>query len=207
MTYKTWVFDCDGVLLASNAAKSRAIYLAAERYGRRKANELVAFHKTAGSASRRERFEHYLTNIVNQPGDLDAMLDDCGALLRNVLLSCEKVAGVERYLATLTGRKVVVSGVDAAELRWLLGQHDLLTQFDACWGGPGRKSELLPALVESGEIQLPAVYFGDTQDDYESATAAGLEFIFVSAHSDWMGWREYFADKRVRIIGNFVELL
>jgi beta-phosphoglucomutase-like phosphatase (HAD superfamily) len=46
--YKTWIFDCDGVLLDSNRIKTQAIFEAAKPHGEEAAMKLVEYHKEKG---------------------------------------------------------------------------------------------------------------------------------------------------------------
>ena len=46
--YKTWIFDCDGVLLDSNQVKTQAMWETAKPFGESEASRLVAYHKANG---------------------------------------------------------------------------------------------------------------------------------------------------------------
>ena len=46
--YKTFIFDCDGVLLNLNKIKSNAFYLSTLKYGLEIANEFLDYHKNGG---------------------------------------------------------------------------------------------------------------------------------------------------------------
>lgn len=210
--YRTYVFDCDGVLLDSNRIKSDAFYWVAKPYGLLAAMQLMAFHATAGSITRRARIEHLFAGILKRPpadGEVDRLLEQCDRYVRQHILHCETLPGVAEYLRRIEGRKIVASGVEAGELRDVLAAHGLLDCFDAVWGGPVPKDKLLCGLVESGGIELPAVYFGDTQHDYEAATAAGLDFVMVYAATEWRGWRVWLRKQGkppVRLVYDFTEL-
>lgn len=206
MNYQTYVFDCDGVLLDSNGAKAAGLLLALEAYHRRKADEFLEFHRRAGSISRRGRLAHYLNHILHHPGDLESLLDYAHEYICDSVSGCRVMPGVRGFLSALSARKVVVSGAEVGEVTDLLSHHDLLKHFDAVWGGPPEKSKLLADLVAAGEIERPAVYFGDTLDDYESATAAGLDFTFVAGCSEWADGRKYLGRFGVPIIETFEEL-
>ena len=74
--YKTMIFDCDGVLLDSNSAKSDAFYKVALPYGDNCARELLNFHKKNGGISRNKKFD-YFVNITNFSSDgISARVDD-----------------------------------------------------------------------------------------------------------------------------------
>lgn len=188
--YVTHVFDVDGVLLASNAGKAQAFYEAALPYGEDAATAMVEYHRTAGSVSREDRWKHFFSEIVGrdpEEGELEWVNRACTKGVLNAVRESPKVEGVERYLETLSNA-VVVSGVATDEVRLILREHGLADYFTGIYGGPRRKAEVLKRLLNSGDITLPAVYYGDTEDDYNAATANGLDFVLVAGDAEW-DWR------------------
>jgi len=188
--YSTWVFDCDGVLLNSNVVKTEAFYRSAEPYGRDKADALVAFHIANGGVSRYVKFQYFLTDILGREridaDELKALLDAYAGYVRDGLMNCEVAAGLER-LKELTPESswMVVSGGDQEELRWVFSARGLDAYFeDGIYGSPQTKDEILSWARESDVLSFPAVFVGDSQYDYEAASRAGLDFIFVSAWSE-----------------------
>ena len=57
--YKTWFFDCDGVLLDSNQLKSDAYYQVGLPYGKENAQALVEYNKRLGGVTRFEKFKYF----------------------------------------------------------------------------------------------------------------------------------------------------
>lgn len=206
--YKTWLFDCDGVLLKSNAAKSEAFYRAALPYGKAAARQLVAHHQAAGGTSRRAQLEYFFWNILGESvvdGKIDALKAEVDRLAWELVRRAAWMPGLNKFLDGIEGRKLVVSGTETAELRQILVAQSLRKRFDGIFGGPLDKFSIFQDLWAMGMIERPAVYFGDTPYDYQAATAAGLDFVFVWGDSEWRGWREYFADKpEVRVSRDFL---
>ena len=183
---ETYVFDMDGVLLQSNGLKARAFYRAALRYGEAAAEWLVEFHRRAGSISREDRVRALFDqHLLREPelGECAVLLQEIAAELEEGYRTVPLLPGVERFLADTPGPKVVVSGVEQNELESILHDRGLAPQFEYIHGG--NKHELFPRLLEVGAIRLPAVYFGDTEDDQRAATAAGLDFVLVLHDSEW----------------------
>lgn len=208
MNYKTHIFDCDGVLLRSNAAKSRAFYEAALPYGKGAADAMVAYHQSAGSVSREDRWRHFFASILKREpydGELARAIADCTERVRSGIAAAEVMPGVREYLERCE-TTICVSGVDQAELVEILGQHGL--RFNQVYGGPRRKRYLLTNLVREGNIEFPAVYYGDTKDDYQAAFAAQLDFVFVAGDSEWHDWETFFGGRsHVMVIDDFTGLL
>jgi len=64
--YKTWFFDCDGVLLDSNRLKSEAFYEVALPCGKENAQALVEYNKRLGGVTRFEKFKHFFESILEK---------------------------------------------------------------------------------------------------------------------------------------------
>lgn len=209
-SYASYVFDMDGVLLRSNGVKSDAFFRAALPYGEEMAREMVRYHQQAGSVSRKERWEHFFSDILGrepEEGELERVLASCSELVSEGMKSAEKMPGVESYLASLIGQNVIcVTGVLTAEAEAILESHALEKYFHRIYGGPRRKSEVLKRLIGAGVIDMPAVYFGDTEDDYESAHANGLDFVFVSGDTEFDGWEMFAVDKAITVVQSLEDL-
>ncbi|MFL1482904.1 HAD family hydrolase [Marinobacter sp. LN3S78] len=188
--YRTWVFDCDGVLLDSNRVKTEAFYRAAEPYGRDHAEALVDYHVRNGGISRYVKFSTFLSDIVGRSrvdtDELQQLLDRYAGLVGEGLRQCAVADGL-MALRRLTGsaRWLVVSGGDQEELRSVFADRGLAELFDGgIFGSPDTKDEILARERETGGILQPAVFIGDSRYDIEAATRAGLDFIFASRWSE-----------------------
>ena len=198
----THVFDCDGVIIASNGVKADAFYRAALPYGEGPASQLREYHRMAGNASRRERLEHFFARILSREpdeGELDALYERVSEEVVAGVLAAPLVPGIEAFLERLNGQAVCVSGVVTEELRHILKERGLLQHFAHVYGGPRRKAEILRLAIGRERIVLPAVYYGDTADDHAAAEAAGLDFVFVTGNADSTSW----APREMRRIVDF----
>lgn len=188
--YKTWVFDCDGVLLDSNRVKTEAFFETARPYGLAKAQALVDYHVQHGGISRYVKFETFLTRIVGRevvdPKELNDLLESYGASVKQGLRECEVASGLEQLRRLTQGaRWLVVSGGDQEELREVFKDRALTGHFDGgIFGSPDNKDQILARELVSGAITLPAVFVGDSQYDFEASSRAGLDFIFLSQWSE-----------------------
>lgn len=215
MKYRSYVFDCDGVLLASNAGKSHAFYLAALPYGDVAAARMVELHRTAGSISRRERWDRFFAEILQrepEEGEVDRVVEATTVEVRRQTSTAALVPGVLAYLERLrsgAAHVVCVSGIETAELLAILKEHGLDRYFDKVLGGPRHKREVLLRAKAANDIEEPGVYYGDAKDDAESAGGAGLDFVLVEADSEWPRpeARDYLRELlNVSIIQDFREL-
>lgn len=192
MTAYNWhVFDCDGVLLDTNGVKSRAFYEAALPYGEEAAKALVAYHQRAGSIGRDARWRYFFSEILHMTpstDEFDACMNLCSERVREGTENAALLPGVRAYLEAIgPERCAVVSGIESYELWQILKSHDLLRYFTGAWGGPRTKPVLLRDLLRVGDLCLPALYYGDTEDDLLAARNAGLDFVWVNGVSEWQG--------------------
>lgn len=188
--YRTWVFDCDGVLLDSNRVKTDAFYKTAEPYGRDQALALVDYHVRNGGISRYVKFRTFLTDIVGHaesgPEELQTLLDRYADLVGEGLRQCAVADGLNTLRQLTAGtRWLVVSGGDQQELRRVFADRGLAGLFDGgIFGSPDTKDEILARELGNGGIRRPAVFIGDSRYDMEASIKAGLDFIFARRWSE-----------------------
>ena len=191
--YFTLVFDCDGVILNSNRVKTDAFYQAALPYGEAAAQALVSYHVQNGGVSRYKKFAYFLEHIVKSessgPG-LDELLSQYAAQVHEGLMTCDIAAGLASLRErTSSARWLIVSGGDQSELREVFKARGIAELFDSgIFGSPDTKDEILARELHHGNIQVPALFLGDSKYDYQAATAAGLDFVFISAWSEVENW-------------------
>lgn len=216
--YKTLVFDCDGVVLDFNKVKTEAFYQATLPYGEAAAQAMVDYHVSNGGVSRYKKFAHFLEQIApnyaeqrnpaEQPLDLEALLQAYAGCVREGLLSCEVAPGLEALREqTPSVRWLIVSGGDQAELRDVFASRGIAEWFDGgIFGSPDTKDEILSRELASGNIQQPALFLGDSKYDYQAASAAGLDFVFLSGWSEVLDWEEWVSHLQVKSVTSLSEL-
>lgn len=219
MDYKTWVFDCDGVVLDSNKVKTEAFYQATLPYGEAAAQAMVDYHVANGGVSRYKKFAYFLEqiapkhaaqrNLAEQSPDLEALLQAYAGYVREGLLSCEVASGLETLREqTPSARWLIVSGGDQAELRDVFAQRGIAKWFDGgIFGSPDTKDEILARELASGNIQQPALFLGDSKYDYQAACAAGLDFVFLSGWSEVAGWHDWVEGKGINSYRSVADLV
>ncbi|HSI25058.1 MAG TPA: HAD hydrolase-like protein [Methylotenera sp.] len=217
--YKTIIFDCDGVVLNSNKAKVQAYFDVAKRNGGsdEEARAFVHHHVTKGSFPRNGKIEYYLKEIVKQPITAETVqkyLEAFEDILDKSLMECE-IAPALAVLKTATPQAswMLLSGGDQAELRRVfprreIGGYNLAQMFEAgIFGGPDQKDDVLARELANGNLQLPALFLGDSKYDHQAATKAGLDFVFLSDWTEVSDWQKYCAEHHVVTRKNIGELL
>lgn len=205
--YKTLVFDCDGVVLDSNRLKTQAYFDVAISFGcnQQQAQALVDHHVQLGGISRYPKFEFFLREILQQPvtaASMKFLLDGFAEKIQQGLMRCEIAGGLHVLRAqTPDTRWLIVSGGDQSELRELFSQRGLAEMFNGgIFGSPENKIVILAREIASGNLQQPALFFGDSLYDHQAALSAGLDFVFVSAWSEVVGWEDYCTANHIAVI-------
>ncbi|WP_311946903.1 HAD family hydrolase [Halomonas piscis] len=212
--YSCLVFDCDGVVLDSNKVKTEAFYQATLPYGEAAAQAMVDYHVANGGVSRYKKFAYFLEQIApndaeQQGPDLDALLQAYAGHVREGLLGCEVAPGLEALREqTPNARWLIVSGGDQAELRDVFASRGIAEWFDGgIFGSPDTKDEILARELTSGNIQQPALFLGDSKYDHQAASAAGLDFVFLSGWSEVAGWQAWTAELGIATAENIGEIV
>lgn len=213
--YATLVFDCDGVVLDSNKIKTDAFYQASLPYGQAAAEAMVEYHVANGGVSRYKKFAYFLKQIAPAQTtslldlDLEAMLQAYASHVREGLLNCEIAPGLEALRKKTPGaRWLIVSGGDQTELRDVFAQRGIAEWFDGnIFGSPDTKDEILARELASGNIQHPALFLGDSKYDYQAASTAGLDFVFLSNWSEVDQWNEWVLANRLVQMSSVQSLL
>ena len=209
--YKTLIFDCDGVILNSNKIKTEAFYKVALPFGESIAEDLKEFHKKNGGISRFIKFEYFLKELLNIKYDKDmvnGLAKEYGDIVYQELLDCE-VSSNLKLLKNLYPKAgwMVASGSFQVELRTVLDKKLLSNFFNkGIFGSPDSKEEILERELSLNNVHLPALFIGDSEYDYISASKFGLDFIFMSKWTEMEDWQEYFNSKNIHCVKNFKEL-
>ncbi len=212
--YKTIVFDCDGVILDSNVVKTEAYFRTAKNLGANdaQAQQLVDYHVKLGGISRYHKFDWYLREVLKQPVSdkaIQVLLDEFSRELEVGLMHCTVASGLQKLRETTADAKwMILSGGDQQEIRDLFAKRDLAKHFDGgLFGSPDNKDTVLAREKANGNLQMPALFIGDSKYDHEASTNAGLDFIFVSDWTEVPDWQTYCKENDVHVENNIKALI
>ena len=62
--YKTFIFDCDGVILNSNDIKTKSFKNTLGEFNKFAVEEFISYHKNNGGISRYEKIKYFLKEII-----------------------------------------------------------------------------------------------------------------------------------------------
>ena len=209
--YATIVFDCDGVVLDSNRVKTDAFRTVGERYGGDHAEELVRYHCANGGVSRYLKFQHFVEEILRRRPDqqlVDSLVDSFAAEVKAKLRLCPVTPGLSEVRETLADcRWAIASGGDQDELREVFAERGIDHWFDGgIFGSPTPKEQILLQQIDASAWPGPIIMLGDSRYDHIAAEAAGLDFLFVSAWSEFEDWRSYCSARKLPFVSTVAEL-
>ncbi|MDX1470687.1 MAG: hypothetical protein R3213_04260, partial [Flavobacteriaceae bacterium] len=178
------------------------------------AQAMVDYHVANGGVSRYMKFAHFLEQIVpahaeQQGPEMEALLDAYAAHVCEGLLSCDLAPGLEALRQqTPYARWLIVSGGDQAELRDVFAQRGIAEWFDGgVFGSPDTKDEILARELANGNIQQPSLFMGDSKYDYQAASAAGLDFLFLKKWSEVIDCDTYIIKNQLPSLPHIFDLL
>jgi phosphoglycolate phosphatase-like HAD superfamily hydrolase len=152
-----------------------------------------------------------LREILNQPATKAAIqvwLDAFATELEEGLMQCTIASGLETLKQhTPETTWMVLSGGDQKEIRDLfhkrtLPSRKLLAELfeGGLFGSPDNKDEVLAREKASGHLRFPALFIGDSKYDYEAATNAGLDFVFLSDWTEVADWKAFCEKNNVHVL-------
>lgn len=75
------------------------------------------------------------------------------------------------------------------------------------FGSPDNKDTVLAREKASGHLQFPALFVGDSKYDYEAASRAGLDFVFLSDWTEVADWQDYCASHKILALRRLASFL
>ncbi|GAB7021536.1 HAD family hydrolase [Salidesulfovibrio brasiliensis] len=190
------VFDCDGVLLESVDAKTRAFEQVVEPHGPEAVKLLRDYHLAHGGVSRVEKFRHFHREVLGREPQPEEMDDLCSRFVEHSLqnvLCCDEVPGARACLEALHGKLplYVASGAPQDELRMVLARRGLDGFFAGVYGSPAKKPVILRDVLEqTGAGPGETLMVGDSSTDLEAAQAVGTLFYGRGRFPEPLPWGE-----------------
>ena len=219
VSYKSIIFDCDGVILDSNKVKTQAFYDLAEPWGVEAQNLLTKYHVNNGGISRHKKIAYFLSTLLPSlsinidSADYESLYNDLISLYADLvyqgLCLCD-VSPALRQLRDLThsSRWSVVSGGDQIELNKLFNFRDLTQYFDAgIFGSPDDKKLILEREFANGNFIKPSLFIGDSKYDYISASSMSIDFLFLSSWTEFHDWKTFSSENEISSMPSLLSLL
>jgi phosphoglycolate phosphatase-like HAD superfamily hydrolase len=140
---------------------------------------------------------------------IQALLDEFSRELEVGLMECPVAEGLPALrAATPDANWMILSGGDQQEIRTLFAKRHLAHLFNGgLFGSPDNKDVVLAREKANGNLQFPALFIGDSKYDFEAATRAGLDFLFLSDWTEVPDWQDFCKTNKITVAKNLLELL
>ncbi|WP_045860379.1 HAD family hydrolase [Teredinibacter purpureus] len=208
------IFDCDGVLLDSNALKIKAMGIALRGYGITNSDidTCTSFFGQNFGKSRFYHVDYFASHLLNLRGLI--VEDFKSEVLASYSYQCERLylkanlaPFVKELLTKSNAVKYVASGSEQDELRRVFNARQLNVYFDGIMGSPELKSVNVSNILDMHK-ESKAVMIGDAISDLEAARANAIDFIFYSPFSRVESkMRGLCKDQGYRVIDSFDEVI
>jgi phosphoglycolate phosphatase-like HAD superfamily hydrolase len=180
---RTIILDFDGVLLESNDDKMQAfedLFALHPKF----TDAMRAFHLANYSRPRMIKFEHYVYQIMERPGDENAvqeMARQFSEIVTARVIACREVPGAGDFLKGFS-KKVplyISSTTPQEELIHIIEARGMAHYFTEVFGDPPvEKAVAIQRVLEREQCPPSEVVFvGDAVSDYLVATEAKLQFL------------------------------
>lgn len=212
-SFKTAIFDCDGVILKSNRIKTQAFESALQAMGEPKPeiDQFLKYHQENGGISRYHKLTHYFAHILPRQDSTECVqhaLRLYADIVNEELLDVDYVEGIIETLELFNSMNIncfVNSGGDQEELRSVFKTRKIDTYFSEIYGSPSTKTENLMHLQKLGSLQKPALFFGDSKSDYDAAMKFNMEFVFIYKESEWTDHDSYPISRKYRDFDDYLK--
>ena len=181
-TLKLIVLDCDGVILESVAAKTRAFGQLFEKYGDEAKRRIIDYHLANGGISRFAKFSWFYREVLDRHVT-DQEKEELGRIFTRCcfdeVMNAHIVPGAMEFISSYHNKLplYVASGTPHGELVEILKARNLIRFFRGVYGSPPGKTEILADIVHrAGVLPKEALMVGDSVTDLEAAQSVGTLF-------------------------------
>lgn len=181
--YDIYIFDCDGVILDSNALKVQAMKEALEALSFKPAlvTECADYFANNFGKSRFHHVAHFVNNLLELRNEEKAAIEEkilCyfSEQCKSLYLTAELTPGFLDLIQKLPGKKFVASGSEQSELRTVFEKRGLDEYFVDIFGSPTPKTQLLYNILQNHSYTR-ALMIGDAVSDFEASCINNIDFI------------------------------
>ena len=180
------IFDFDGTMIHSNRAKEKAFF---DIVNDEASNDVVRSILKKGKALSWDRFEIIKEISTTLNLKYNILADHYDTHSHKMLLECEKRKGIDEFLVSCVGLKIINSATPTSQLKKVVNEIFYDESFDVVLGdGAGRKIMNLNSLMDRFLLTPEStIIIGDGQDDYDLAKYFSCTFFGFkggSIHSD-----------------------
>jgi len=212
--YDIAIFDCDGVILDSNALKIEAMRnaLSASKISPQNVEKCTSFFAENFGKSRFYHIDHFVNQILDIDESLvelfkSDLLSFYSQQCKSLYLVAQATPFISELLTKCPATMYVASGSEQQELRSVFQQRELDSYFEEIFGSPEKKVNHVTNILAKHPASK-VVMIGDAVSDLDAAKDNNIDFIFYSPFSNVEEkMRELCLKYNYRIIDCFEEVL
>lgn len=176
------IFDFDGVLCESIDVKKAAFRRLFRRYPEH-LDKILDYHLRNGGISRFEKFRVIYRDILKMEltSQKSAELGKkFSAYSYSAVVRAPLVKGTKKFLEEYHRliRLFIASGTPEEEMRAIVQKKGLTHYFRKVYGSPRSKYEIIKTILKENRLKAEQVVFvGDSINDYEGSSQAGVYFV------------------------------
>lgn len=211
-SYKTALFDCDGVIFDSNHRKKEIFIQIASQFGEAAVKIIKNHLNRFPGMSRYNHLNAFISEIQKEgisPPSIEQLLEMYSGLSQKVYQTCKISKHLDKLkMLNTEWNWAVVSSSDQNELRKVFKEKKIDIYFNlGIFGSPMSKIQIIDSLLDNSRIYPPVVFFGDSVMDYEVAKKYNFDFIFVSDWTSVNDWKSFCLSQKIYCIKNLDSLI
>ena len=207
-SYKTIIFDCDGVILNSNFIKNDTFkQIVKNFYNQEILLKFEDFNEKNFSKSRYDKFKFLVNDILKLEDNnkINNLLSEFSKLMKKKLINCEVASGLNKLkLIKKKSNYFVITAGDQKETRYIFKKKQLNNFFllNNIYGSPKNKYEIIQYLLEIKKIKSPILCIGDSDSDYFVSKKFGYDFVFIYQWTNFSNWKKFCDDNSISCYKN-----
>ena len=187
------IFDFDGVIAESVDVKTRAFKELFKAHPDQ-IRAIERFHLENGGMSRFEKFRNIYKNILKKELTKARFRNLCNSFHKLVIdgvIKAPYVRGAIGFLEFCWKKypMYIVSGTPDREMKKIIKKRKLHKYFNAVYGSPRKKTELIKIILKKNRFKPAEVFFiGDSKNDYDAARHAKILFAgrLLKENREWI---------------------
>lgn len=176
-----FLFDFDGVILESVAARDQAFWELFNDYPDEIRDQILSLHQKNPGIDRKIKILRCYEEILDFTPEADELMERVrrfGILAIQKVMSCPVVPGILKFLTDLDPERCfVVSAARQDEILKIVNKRQLSRYFSGVFGGPDKKAKLISKIIASEKVGVKNIVFvGDKKSDWYAAEKTGIQF-------------------------------
>ena len=181
------IYDFDGVICDSVNVKTEAFAEMYKPFGDHIVSQVVNYHLLNGGISRYEKFKYFHNKFLGVDLDItqiNQMAEQFASLVMHKVIISDFIPGSFEFIKSRSENylQFVCTGTPNSEILEILSQRKLESFFNAVYGSPEKKPEIINRIATQFNLKSDEmIFFGDTMTDYNAAQEMNINFVGITS--------------------------